>query len=44
MKEAIKEETRRFETFYLWLEESMPQIFFKEIYKEIWNWVVTWIL
>lgn len=34
LKEAIREETSRFEQFYLWLEKSMPKIFFKEVSKE----------
>lgn len=34
LKEAIREETARFEQFYTWLEKSMPKIFFKEVGKE----------
>lgn len=34
MKEAIKEETQRFEQFYIWLEKSMPRVFFHEVGKE----------
>jgi glutamate dehydrogenase len=34
LTEAIKEETARFERFYLWLEKSMPSIFFKEVSKD----------
>lgn len=34
LKEAIKEETARFEEFYLWLEKSMPKVFFREVSKE----------
>lgn len=34
LKEAIREETERFEQFYTWLEESMPRVFFKEVEKE----------
>ncbi|MCC5831616.1 MAG: NAD-glutamate dehydrogenase [Chlamydiales bacterium] len=34
LKEAIQEETVRFEQFYLWLEKSMPRIFFREVGKE----------
>lgn len=34
LKEAIREETKRFEAFHFWLEKSMPQIFFKEISPE----------
>ncbi len=34
MKEAIKEERERFERFYLWLENSMPRVFFQEVGKE----------
>lgn len=34
LKEAIKEETQRFEQFYLWLEKSMPRVFFQEVGKE----------
>lgn len=31
LKEALREETLRFETFYRWLEKSMPRVFFKEV-------------
>ena len=34
LNEAIQEETQRFEKFYLWLEKSMPKIFFTEVSKE----------
>lgn len=34
LKEAIREESSRFEQFYVWLEKSMPKIFFKEVSKE----------
>jgi glutamate dehydrogenase len=34
LKEAILAETARFERFYLWLEKSMPKIFFNEVSKE----------
>ncbi|MEZ5315157.1 MAG: NAD-glutamate dehydrogenase [Chlamydiales bacterium] len=34
MKKAIKEELERFEQCYLWLEKSMPRLFFQEIEKE----------
>jgi glutamate dehydrogenase len=34
LTEAIKTETERFERFYLWLESSMPKIFFSEVSKE----------
>jgi glutamate dehydrogenase len=34
LKEAIQAETTRFEKFYLWLEKSMPRIFFSEVNKE----------
>ena len=34
LKEAIQLETARFEKFYLWLEKSMPKIFFNEVSSE----------
>ncbi|MFZ0566232.1 MAG: NAD-glutamate dehydrogenase domain-containing protein [Chlamydiales bacterium] len=34
LREAIQTETEQFESFYLWLEEAMPNIFFKEVNKE----------
>ncbi len=37
LREALQEETARFEKFYLWLEKSMPRVFFREVSKE---WIV----
>jgi len=34
LKEAVQAEADRFEKFYLWLEKSMPKIFFNEVSKE----------
>lgn len=34
LSQAILEESERFEFFYLWLEKSMPKIFFNEVPKE----------
>lgn len=31
LQEAIRQEERRFEEFYAWLEEAMPPLFFEEI-------------
>lgn len=40
LKEAIQEETKQFERFYLWLEKAMPSAFFNEISREWLNLVV----
>jgi glutamate dehydrogenase len=34
LRVALDEEANRFEVLYLWLEESMPQLFFKEVSAE----------
>lgn len=34
LQKAVKEETKQFEQFYLWLEKSMPDSFFKEVSQE----------
>lgn len=34
LKEAVLEESKRFEEFYLWLEKSMPKAFFAEVSPE----------
>lgn len=34
LKEALAEETSRFELIYLWLEKAMPKVFFQEVSKE----------
>ncbi|MCB1180962.1 MAG: NAD-glutamate dehydrogenase [Chlamydiia bacterium] len=33
-EEALREETTRFSEFYLWLEKSMPKIFFTEVNRD----------
>lgn len=34
LQKALQSESKRFEEFYLWLEEAMPQIFFEEVGEE----------
>ncbi|MFN0064904.1 MAG: hypothetical protein ACKVOH_01570, partial [Chlamydiales bacterium] len=34
LKKAVQKETQRFEEVYIWLRESMPSIFFKEVSEE----------
>src|SRR4051794_15696463 len=34
LQQAISEEASRFEAFYLWLQKSMPRIFFQEVSDE----------
>lgn len=40
LKEAILDETKRFEEFYHWLEKNMPDVFFTEVSREWINLIV----